>query len=252
MKWSSVKESHDRRPTDVYDVPGCFCGVIMVSPSRPTGYDVAYHISCGRSDCHITVGFDRKQGRIPRFLVLLHYQTSTAPTNWTEIARMDHNETPGQGHDIYQEGLHVDIARQSQREVHLDVPHSPLSSSRGTVIRGCISYLDGETDYIIDVYEERISPGRPPRWSPDGGEPSHTFITMDRIGEDMSRETPTEDEVLTPEELSRVLAEIEGTTPEEIESGAEELDIAPLEEATVVGYGGYGPLTESNSRHDAD
>ena len=62
----------------------------------------------------------------------------------------------------------------------------------------------------------------------------------------MSREAPTEDEVLTPEELSEVLAEAEGTTPEEIERGAEGLDIAPLEEATVVGYGGHGPLTDSD------
>lgn len=165
---------------------------------------------------------------------------------------MDHNETSNQGHDVYQEGLHVDIERRSVPEVHLDVPHSPLPPSRGKVIRGCIGYFIHETDYIIDVYEERINPGSPPRWSPDGGESSHTFITPDRLGEDMSRETPSEDDLLTPKELSGVLAEAEGTTPEEIESGAEELDIAPLEEATVVGYGERDPLTDSDSRPDAD
>lgn len=53
-------------------------------------------------------------------------------------------------------------------------------------------------------------------------------------------------ELLTLEELSEVLADAEGTTPEEIERGAAEIDIAPPEEATVVGYGGFGPLTASD------
>ena len=222
----------------------------MTHPRRPAGYDVAHHVEHPRIDCHLTVGFDRGQGHIPRFLIWLHYQTSTDPVRWTPIARMDHNETSSWGHDVYQEGLHVDIERRSNPEVHLDVPHSPLPSSRGKTIRGCIGYFIDETDYIVDVYEERINPGRPPRWSPDGGEPSNMFITVDQIGEDMARETPAEDEFLTPEELSGVLAEAEGTTTEEIESGAEELDIAPLEEAAVVGYGESEPPFDSDSRND--
>ena len=49
----------------------------------------------------------------------------------------------------------------------------------------------------------------------------------------MSQESPVED-ALTPEELSELLAEATGTTPEAIERGAAELKIAPPEEATVV------------------
>jgi len=41
----------------------------------------------------------------------------------------------------------------------------------------------------------------------------------------------------TPEELSEALADATGTDPEEIERGAAELDIAPPEEADVVGDG---------------
>jgi hypothetical protein len=36
------------------------------------------------------------------------------------------------------------------------------------------------------------------------------------------------------DELTEILAEAEGVTPEEIEQGAEELDLAPPEEATVL------------------
>ena len=220
----------------------------MTYPSRPTGYDVAHHVFCGRSDCHITTGFDKNQGRIPRFLVLLHYQTSTAPVNWREIARMDHNETPNQGHDIYQEGLHVDVARRSKRTVHLQIRHGPLPSNRGVVVRACVEYLRNEAEYFIAVYEERRSPGSPPRWSPDGGEPTHTLINVDPIATDMNRKAPPEDEALSPEELSEALAEATDTTSEEIERGAEEFEIAPPEEAEVVGYGGHGPLTDPDDQ----
>jgi len=206
-------------------------------PSRPTGYDVAYHVLGGRSDCHLTIGFDRQQGHVPRFLVTLHYQASTDPVVWGAIARMDHNETSTQGHDVYQEGLHVDVARHASRPVHLQVRYAALPSNPGVVVRGCVEYLIRDADYFIDVYEERRPPGSPPRWSADGGEATRTFISTDPVKGDMSREAPAEDEVLTPEELSEVLADATDTDPEEIERGAAALDIAPPEEADVVEYG---------------
>jgi hypothetical protein len=205
----------------------------MPVPSLPRGYDVATHVQAGRPDCHITVGFDQQQRQIPRFLVQLHYQVSTAPVGWEVIARMDHNETSTTGHDVYREGLHVDVARRSGSTVHLDVAHAPLPSNRGIVIRGCDEYLRREADYFIDVYEGRRSPGGPPRWSPDGGELPHTLICANLLPGGMSQESPVED-ALTPEELSELLAEATGTTSEAIERGAAELEIAPPEEATVV------------------
>jgi hypothetical protein len=224
----------------------------MTYPSLSTGYDVAKRVACGRSDCHITIGFDRQQSHIPRFLVFLHYQTSTAPVNWTEIARMNHNETSSQGHDVYQEGLHVDAARRSKQTVHLQLRHARLPLNRGKIVRRCTEYLREEADYFIDVYKEQRSPGNPPQWSPDGGEPTYTLINIDPVATDMNRKAPPEDEAISPEELSEVLAEATGTISEEIERGAEELDIAPPEEAEIVGYGECGPLTDSDSRHDAD
>jgi hypothetical protein len=50
----------------------------------------------------------------------------------------------------------------------------------------------------------------------------------------MSREAPTDADMVSDEELTELLADAEGTTPEEIEHGAAELEIAPPEEATVV------------------
>ena len=205
----------------------------MTAPSLPTGYDTAKHVQAGHTDCHVTVGFDRDQVHIPRFLVQLHYQADTDPIRWEAIARMDHNETSALGHDIHTEGLHVDVARRSSDTVHLQLPHGTLPANRGIVVRGCDRYLRQHAAYFIDVYEERRSPGGPPRWSPDGGQDVHTFITPNLLSKSMSQE-PATDDALTPEELSEVLAEATGTTADEIERGAEELDIAPPEEATVV------------------
>ena len=51
---------------------------------------------------------------------------------------------------------------------------------------------------------------------------------------DMSREAPADADMVSHEELTVLLADAEGTTPEEIERGAAELEIAPPEEAIVV------------------
>jgi len=205
----------------------------MSAPSLPTGYDVSKHVPAGRRDCLLTVGFDQHQQHIPRFLVQLHYRVATDPIEWTAIARMDHNETSALGHDVYHEGLHVDVARRSQPTVHLQLAHAPLPVSRGAVIRGCANYLKREAEYFVDIFEERRSPGRPPSWS-DGGEPTPTFIRSRRVEGNMSREAPADADMVSDEELTELLADAEGTTPEEIERGAAELDIAPPEEATVV------------------
>lgn len=60
----------------------------------------------------------------------------------------------------------------------------------------------------------------------------------------MCKGTPAEEDILTPEELSEILAEIEGTTAEEIQQGAAEIEIAPPWEGEVVGYED-GPLTDT-------
>jgi len=204
----------------------------MPAPSLPTGYGETHRVGAGRHDCHITVGFDQQQTHIPRFLVQLHYQADTDPIDWVELARMDHNEASARGHNVYREGLHVDVARRTDPTVHLKLRHAPLPANRGTVLRGCVGYFRAHLAYFVDVYEGGISPGSPPRWSPDGGESTRTLIRPNPVEGNMSRES-TED-TLSPEELSEALADATGTTAEDIEQGAADMEIAPPDEATVV------------------
>jgi len=205
----------------------------MTAPSLPTGFDETRHVQAGRADCHVTVGFDQQGAHIPRFLVQLHYQVVTGPVQWAVIARMDHNETSATGHDVYREGLHVDVARRSKKTVHLRLSHAPLPANRGTVIRRCAEYLRQHADYFIDVYEERHHPGSAPNWQPDGGRSARGFISPNRVKAGMSQESPATD-ALSLAELSEELAEATDTTAETIEDGAAELDIEPPADATVV------------------
>lgn len=145
---------------------------------------------------------------------------------------MDHNQTSAVGHDVYREGLHIDIDRRTIPTVHLQIPHGPLPRNRGRLIRDCVRYLSREATNIIAVYEERHAPGGAPRWTLDGGGPDR-LMRENRVAENMNEEPPVED-AITLEELSELLAEATGTTPEEIGCGADEIEFGPLEEATVV------------------
>lgn len=206
----------------------------MPIPSLPSGYDETKHLGTGRADCHLTVGFDRDRDRVLRFLVILHYRQDADTARWDEIARMDHNEIDPSGHDVYREGLHVDISRRTKSTVHLGLSHSPLPVNRGATIRLCVNYFTRHAGYFVDVFEEDRPPGSPPPW-PDGGgdELSPTLITTKPVDTDMSQEEPAED-ILTVDELTEELADATGTTAEEIERQAESVDIAPPEEATVL------------------
>jgi len=204
----------------------------MSVPSLPTGYDSAKLVDAGRPDCQLTVGFDSHRGHVPRFLVQLHYQ---APgTDWWEtIARIDHNKTSLLGHDVYQEGLHVDVERRTDEEVHLELLHGSLAPNPGAVMRDCVDYFKREADYFIDVFEERRTPGQPPRWSSDGGTSSPTFICSNPVEDIMSQES-SPDDALSVEELTELLADATDTTPEEIERQAAAMEIAPPEDATLA------------------
>ena len=83
------------------------------------------------------------------------------------------------------------------------------------------------------VYERRRTPGGPPEQQPDDGDPASTFICVTTENKRVSRESPA-GEPLSDEKLTELLAESTGVTPEEIERRADELDIDPPTEATIV------------------
>jgi hypothetical protein len=102
-----------------------------------------------------------------------------------------------------------------------------------------VEYLVDEAQYFIDVYNGDISPGAPRRWPDGGSNPAHNVISLEpRRSSRATMATDSEasgpDEPLSHDELSEVLAEATGTTPEEIERGADAIEIEPPEDAEVV------------------
>jgi hypothetical protein len=204
----------------------------MTTRLEPSGYDVTKSVDSARSDCLITVGFDKQQGHISRFPVRLHYRTGVFPMQWTAVARFDHNESVTDDRDIYTEGLHIDIDRESSPEVTLHPRHAPLARDRGLVIRRCVQYLDAHAGRIVDIYEERTQPSGMPGW-PDSGRSGHRFMSLKTLPIDMSREELAQ-EPLSMDEFDEFMAAESGLSIEEFRRQADEIEIGPLKEAELV------------------
>ena len=58
----------------------------------------------------LRTAFSVEQGDIIRFMIQLEYWLDG---EWQPVVRYDHNEDPNIGHDIAEEGLHMDIYRDS-------------------------------------------------------------------------------------------------------------------------------------------
>lgn len=136
----------------------------MRNAPEPRGYDDSYVIDGVPSDCQIAVGFDRRSGEVPRFLVKLYHALSSHPLRWEPIARFDHNAADPTGHDIYAEGIHIDLERISGEAITVRPYHQPLPRNRGIVIRWCVDYFERYADWFVEVYMGVKEPSDPPDW----------------------------------------------------------------------------------------
>ena len=83
------------------------------------------------------------------------------------------------------------------------------------------------------MYTGERGPDVPPSWS-DGG-PTCNLISLDPLEADMSQEPAfPEEDVVSLEELTELLAEATDTSPEEVERQAAEMEFPPPHEAAVV------------------
>lgn len=130
----------------------------------PSGYEKHYVVETPRRDARVAVGLDTTSGTVDRFLVQLRYDTSVLPLRSVDISRIDHNPTSPLGHDLYAEGLHVDVRLPDGSEVKAWPPYSSLPTGAGSLITACIEYYRSNVEYFVDVYEGAREPGDPPAW----------------------------------------------------------------------------------------
>lgn len=97
-------------------------------------------------DCRIRVRFGSSAGRVRWFVVQLEYNPAPwLDDDWRPVARFDHQpDSPG-GHDIYEEGLHVDLYRADGTK-RKEYPDGELPAKPGVVLRECIHRLRSECD----------------------------------------------------------------------------------------------------------
>ncbi|SDG41436.1 DUF7718 family protein [Halorientalis regularis] len=82
-------------------------------PDAPRDYETEYQRPLPGS-LRERIGFDTDRGELTRFVVQLEYRLEG---EWTAVVRYDHDGTGDSefGHDVTEEGLHVDIYRDGEK-----------------------------------------------------------------------------------------------------------------------------------------
>jgi hypothetical protein len=124
-----------------------------------TVYGTTFGVHVDHDHCRIVVRFDKERGSLDRFAVQLQAQATPA---WKTIAQIDHAPRDANGHDLYVEGLHVDIYRRNGEELKLYPAHTSLPSDPGKLLRVCTDYLKGNVGWFWKVHRGHIEPGGPP------------------------------------------------------------------------------------------
>lgn len=126
-------------------------------------YEFVYRVHVNNSDDRIVVRFDKERGTIQRFAVQLQSSLSRYST-LESIAQFDHDPQSLGGHDIYREGLHIDVYHQDGSVTKLWPNHPPLPASEGAILRRCVDYFKKHVEYFDQVHSGRIDPSDPPNW----------------------------------------------------------------------------------------
>lgn len=130
--------------------------------SGPNEYENVHTKSIEDTTQQVVARFDTDSGSIVRFVAQL--QKRTTYSNYETVAQFDHDpDSPG-GHDIYEEGLHLDVYRADGPVVKIYPSHPPLPRSLGVVLRNCTDYLREHSAWLMAVEIGAKSPSNPPNY----------------------------------------------------------------------------------------
>jgi len=114
-----------------------------------------------RTRIDVRVGVDESND-VEWFVVQLLYNIEpyySSNEDWREVARFDHNPDAQDGHDIVEEGLHIDILFENKDdEVQERFPeHTPPPYNLGSTVRFCVNYLKSEHEALVRDYKDDLS-----------------------------------------------------------------------------------------------
>lgn len=107
---------------------------------------------------------DKRRGSLIRWVVQLQ-RIREYPDDFPTIAQFDHNPMSEHGHDVFSEGLHIDLYLQDDKDVKIYPSHPPLHHyDTGAVPRRCTDYFKENTEWFLDAHRGAITPNDPPSW----------------------------------------------------------------------------------------
>lgn len=127
-------------------------------------YEREFSVAGNHRDCRIFVRMSKARGAVSRFAVQLQ-QYSEVWGKWGTIAQFDHDPNSVSGHDVFAEGLHVDLYLQYASDMKIYPDHPPLRDfTVGGIIRACIDYFREHDSWFVKVCRGTNSPTEPPDW----------------------------------------------------------------------------------------
>lgn len=103
----------------------------------------------------LRVQFGTDSGDVKKFTVQLEYDISSTRIGqaWRPVARFDHNPFSKKGHDIRDEGLHMDVlnADYSKHDVLRGFPPVQVNDAPAY----CETYLQRNHDTLVAAFEKR-------------------------------------------------------------------------------------------------
>lgn len=109
--------------------------------------DVQYFDWTEYPNARLRVKIETRDGTPTRFVIQLETRIDG---DWRQVARFDHDEANPMGHDITDEGLHMDIYREGERvRVKGDFPPVDLICAP----RYCIAYLKTNAETLLRRFE---------------------------------------------------------------------------------------------------
>lgn len=107
----------------------------------------------------VRVRLTYEKGVIYSFLVKLeHDSAERGETEWIEIARFDHNPEGG-GHDVVEEGLHVDLNPPNHEEYTYWFPKNcAVPTKLSEIVVYCEHLLSNHYDAFLRVYTGDVRP----------------------------------------------------------------------------------------------
>ena len=99
------------------------------------------------ADTRLRIGLTKHRGTPTAFVVQLEYRLDG---EWCQVARFDHNPELGMGHDVIEEGLHLDVYRDGEKyEVERDFPPVTINDAPAY----CEAYLKRNADTYVQRFE---------------------------------------------------------------------------------------------------